>query len=161
MTERKRRFAEAYIKLANATRAAIEAGYSVRGASVAGCRLLSDVSVLALIESKRIKREVHADVTYGNLITTANVAMEELKNARDSKEPERLRGALREATRCLVVVGKAEGLFIERVEFTGEIGIARRSLLDLLRAVSESHEKQEETLVPQALRLGGGSSDGA
>lgn len=164
LTERKRRFADAYIRLANATRAAIEAGYSSKGNSAAsnGCRLLNDVDVLTYIDARRVKRDVHADVTYGHLVTTANVAMEELKNARDAipKDPERLRGALREAVRCLVALGKAEGLFIERLQVSGEIGIARRSLQDLVRAVGESHEKQEDPLTSPR-RFGAGALDGA
>lgn len=45
--ERKRVFAQAYHRIGNATRAAIEAGYSVKGAQQAGSRLLRDKHVIA------------------------------------------------------------------------------------------------------------------
>ena len=119
LTERKRRFVDVHMKIGNASRAAREAGYSENASNRAGCRLLTDMDVLALIESKRVKRSVHADVTYQNLIAISNVALEEVQKARESAEPDRIRAAIECARRALETVGKAECLFVERVEHVG------------------------------------------
>lgn len=121
LTERARRFAEAYARSGNATQSAIKAGYSKKRAHVTGSELVADRRIQELINSKLIKREVHAETTYQNLITLSEVAMEEVKNARDTKDFERLSHAIDSARRTLETVGKSEGLFVQKIEHSGEI----------------------------------------
>ena len=52
---KRKRFVEHYLLHNNATKAAIAAGYSKKGADVAGCRLLGDVRVHAIIEAFKAK----------------------------------------------------------------------------------------------------------
>lgn len=122
LTEKQRRFAEAYIRLANKTHAAIEAGYSARSAAVQGCILVKNPKVVAYLESKRVDKSVHADVTYKNLVALGNIAIEELSTARrNGTLPEDKVKLMEVARRCLETVGKVEGLFIERHQINGEI----------------------------------------
>ena len=125
MNERRLRFAEAYAKSGNATKAAIEAGYKPHSAHVTGYRLLRKAEVQEIIDSKLIKRDVHAEQTYRDLILVAAVALEELKNAREAvrgkEDVTRLHRSTENARKCLETLGKAEGLFIQRVEHSGEI----------------------------------------
>lgn len=111
LTERQRRFAEAYSKLANATRAAIEAGYSEKGAHVQGSLLLRNPKVQAALGAKRINRGMHAEKTYENMIALAGIALEEVQKARASGDYKRLFLAIQNADRTLSTLGKCEGLF--------------------------------------------------
>lgn len=118
MNERKRRFADAYARLGNGTRAALEAGYEPRNACAQGSRLLRDADVVASIEAKKIRREIHGEETYRNLIALTNAA---LLNAQRALNPES--GAdwtdkarsIEAARRCADTLAKVEGLMVERV----------------------------------------------
>lgn len=55
MTERKRKFAEAFFRLNNIKLAGIEVGYSPKTATANGNRLLKDIGVLAIVEELRAK----------------------------------------------------------------------------------------------------------
>lgn len=57
LTEKQRRFVEAYLLDPNATRAAIAAGYSEKTAHSQGPRLLENVEVQAALDAARQKRE--------------------------------------------------------------------------------------------------------
>lgn len=50
LTAKQRRFVQAYARLLNGTRAAIEAGYPPRGARVAACRMLTNANIRAEID---------------------------------------------------------------------------------------------------------------
>lgn len=63
LTERKRRFALEYMKDANATQAAIRAGYTERSAYSTGNKLLKDSEVSALIEKERERHQSEAIAT--------------------------------------------------------------------------------------------------
>lgn len=63
MTPKKRRFVEEYLVDLNATKAAERAGYSVRSAKAAGCRLLTDVDVAALLEKAQSARSQKTGIT--------------------------------------------------------------------------------------------------
>lgn len=52
----------------NATQAAIRAGYSVNGASVAGTRLLADASVAAMIEKAKAQRLTRTKITQDQVL---------------------------------------------------------------------------------------------
>ena len=53
MTTRNAKFIEAFLKTRDATKAAIEAGYSPNSASVTGCKLLKNAKVRAEIDKKQ------------------------------------------------------------------------------------------------------------
>lgn len=110
------KFAELYSRYANATRAAAEAGYSKRAAGSTGSRLLRRADVQKLIEGHRVNRNVHAEETYRNLISLAQVA---LKNVADAMGDALLdaRGrsvAIETAGRAWERLAKCEGLMIDR-----------------------------------------------
>jgi phage terminase small subunit len=137
LTERKRRFAVAFMRLGNATRAAVEAGYSEKRANVTGYELVRDRYVLEYIEANRIRREVHGDVTYGNLINLTNAA---LANVRDALTPgagvewqDKAR-SIEAARRCLETLAKVEGLMVERVEIDQRV---THTLQDLVQKARE------------------------
>jgi len=127
MTERKRRFARAYIRLANATKAALEAGYSEKTSHSQGHRLLRDFDIQRMIDASRINRGAHAEVTYSNLINLAQVALRHVQDCftkRPIHDPEgKLLGefaaandekarAIAAAAKTLEVLAKVEGLFV-------------------------------------------------
>lgn len=122
MTERKRKFADAYFRLCNATQAAKEAGYSDHTASQAGYRALRDADVIKLLNSKVIDKEIHVHTTYNNLRITMAVAMEEVGKARKLGIASHLNKTIETALRSIIAVGNAEGLFIHKHEFTGKDG---------------------------------------
>ena len=123
MNEKKKVFAEAYLRLCNATQAAKEAGYTDKNAANTGSRLLRDPQVRQLIVGNRIDRIAHGEITYRNLMTVAGVALEELKESRlpqdeiiegqvvKIKNHARLNRAIHAATEALVQLGKCEGIF--------------------------------------------------
>lgn len=61
--QRRTRFVKEYLLDHNAAKAAVRAGYSEKGATVAGCRLLADVSVRQAIEDQTSKINAKLDVT--------------------------------------------------------------------------------------------------
>lgn len=63
LTARQRRFVEEYLVDLNATKAAERAGYSERGANVAGARLLANVSVQDAISEAQQARARRTDIT--------------------------------------------------------------------------------------------------
>lgn len=135
VTERQRKFAVAYSRLANATRAAIEAGYSVKSAPTTGSQLIRNPQVQALIESSRVRRDVHADQTYQQLIAIANASMKlanESLNDPGVTNRERLlmlEGAGRQVER----VARCEGLMVEIPTRPDEGRMTLQSLAQKLR----------------------------
>jgi phage terminase small subunit len=63
ITARRRRFVDAYLKDPNGTHAAIEAGYSEKGARQTGSILLSNPNVLAEIQKRQARLLKRAEVT--------------------------------------------------------------------------------------------------
>jgi phage terminase small subunit len=61
--QRRTRFIKEFLKDRNATRAAIAAGYSEKGASVRGAQLLADSKVRAEIEAQNSKINAKCDIT--------------------------------------------------------------------------------------------------
>jgi phage terminase small subunit len=63
LRQRRTRFVKEYLIDQNATRAAIAAGYSEKGASVAGVRMLSNANIKAQIETENDKVNQRLDVS--------------------------------------------------------------------------------------------------
>lgn len=112
LTERQRRFASAYCRLANATKAALEAGFSAASAASTGSVLLRNPKVVALIESFRVRRDVHADITYANLIGLADSSLRTLQDALNDPDLEfrEKMMAYENARRCNETLATCEGL---------------------------------------------------
>lgn len=66
---RQQRFVEEYLKDLNATEAVKRAGYSARGASVQGARLLANVSIAAAIDKAIEKRSKRVQVQADDVVT--------------------------------------------------------------------------------------------
>ena len=124
MDERKTRaigrmakFAELYIRLGNATQAAIEAGYSAHSASAQGSRLLRTRKVQTLIEARFIDRKAHAQETYANFIELAQTAMEHVRELKKMCAPsDDLARGIEAASRHLERLARVEGLMLPPVE---------------------------------------------
>ena len=111
-TERQLRFAVAYARLANGTKAALEAGYAQKSAHVTASQLIRDPKVQALIESYRIRRDVHADITYANIINLAEESLKLLQSVLNDPSLD-LREkcmAFENARRCNETLAQCEGL---------------------------------------------------
>lgn len=112
LNERRRAFAVAYCRLANATRAAEEAGYSKKRAHATGSDLMKDKDVLDFIAANRVRRDIHADVTYQNQIKLTNVAFTILNEALNTGGTELKEKviACENARRCQETLARMEGL---------------------------------------------------
>jgi phage terminase small subunit len=62
-TKRQKAFVEHFLRIGNATKAAIAAGYSKKGADVAGARLLGNAGVGAEVDRRKVKIEEKFELT--------------------------------------------------------------------------------------------------
>ncbi len=113
MTARQRKFAQAYTKLGNATEAAKQAGYSPKTAYAAGSRLLRNGEVAAEIAKAQDRAATAAEHTLD-----VHVA----KMAELAEEATR-RGQLSAAVQATHHIGKAVGLYTDRVRVEGQIEV--------------------------------------
>lgn len=111
MNQRKRAFCEAYLLSGNATKAAVEAGYSSKTARSIGQRLLTFADVQEYLEqrNKEISAANTADVEEIRRFWTATMR----DNA--AKPPDRLKAS--------ELLAKSYGAFLERVGIDGDISI--------------------------------------
>lgn len=111
MNQRKRAFCEAYLLSGNATKAAVEAGYSSKTARSTGQRLLTFADVQEYLEqrNKEISAANTADVEEIRRFWTATM--------RDggARSGERLKAS--------ELLAKSYGAFLERVGIDGDISI--------------------------------------
>lgn len=130
-----RKFAVAYARLANATRAAIEAGYSPKAAGQQGCLLLKNPNIIALIEANRVRRDVHADQTYQQLIALANAGMKLANDALNDPASDRREKVfvLEGARRAVETVARCEGLMVEVPSRPDEGRLTLQNLAQKLR----------------------------
>jgi phage terminase small subunit len=63
LNKRQKAFVEQFIRLGNATTAAIAAGYSKKGADVAGARLLGNAGVRAEVDRRKVVIEAKMELT--------------------------------------------------------------------------------------------------
>lgn len=103
LTERRRRFVEAYLLNPNATVAAREAGYSTHTAHVLGSRQLKRPDVQTAI------KEAQTKATEAAGITIEWIADRLQTEATTAEKPA-------DRTRALELLGKWRGMFIERVQ---------------------------------------------
>lgn len=115
LTEKQKRFVAEYLIEANATQAAIKAGYSPRTANEQGCRLLAHVSVKEAIEKAQRKRELRTDIT-------ADRVLHELADIGFNKESERTTDRLK----ALELMGKHLAMFTDKVNVDADSTITFR-----------------------------------
>jgi len=109
LTERQRRFVEAYTGEAqgNASKAAKLAGYP--HADVQGTRMLGNVRIRAAIEQARAPRTESAILTRAE----RQELLTQFANDRNVKPTDRIR--------AVEILGKMHGDFIERIEHSGSV----------------------------------------
>ncbi len=111
VTPKQKLFVKEYLVDLNATRAAISAGYSENGGSVAGARLLRNAKVKEAISKSSQKRTEKLEITADYV----------LKNIRDVVEKALVRGEGAIALKGLELLGKYRKLFTDKVEHSGQI----------------------------------------
>lgn len=81
LNAKQQRFVEEYLIDLNATQAAIRAGYSENGATVAGTRLLANASVAKAIAAGQAKRAGRVEVNQDYVLSSIVDTMERCKQA--------------------------------------------------------------------------------
>jgi phage terminase small subunit len=99
MTRKQQRFVKEYLTDFNATQAAIRAGYSRKGASVQGVRLLANAKVQAEVVRKAKKRDQELDLDNDRILRRlAEIAFSTSEETRD-------------ALRALDILCKTRGMY--------------------------------------------------
>lgn len=112
LTRRQQRFAEEFVKDANATQAAIRAGFSPKSAKVHASRMLTNANVMLTIERLRQPVIEAAQITLASHLAS-------LAELRDKAIEAEQFGP---AVTAEVSRGKASGLYIEKREHTFPAG---------------------------------------
>lgn len=125
LSARHRLFIVEYLKDGNASRSARAAGYKGRHSDTVGPRLLTRVGISREIERRIARREANVEVTQERVIKElSRIAFAESVDGADG--PLVLVDGntpvdLAEKRRALVDVGKAIGLFTNKLEVTGKV----------------------------------------
>jgi len=113
MTAKQRKFLNAYIKIGNATEAAKAAGYSERSAHVQGCNLLKNPKIAEELAKAQDRAATAAEHTLDvHVAKMAELAEEAIR-----------RGQLSAAVQATHHIGKAVGLYTDRVRVEGQIEV--------------------------------------
>ena len=118
LTDKQLLFATEYIKTANATQAALKAGYSENSARQQGSRLLSNANVSQYIQSHMKKKNK-------STIATADEVLEYLTKVMNGEEKDAfgLDTSIADRTKAAELLGKRHMLFTEKVKLDAEIEI--------------------------------------
>lgn len=118
LTDKQLLFATEYIKTANATQAALKAGYSENSARQQGSRLLSNANV-----SQYIKQ--HMEQKNNNTIATADEVLQYLTRVMNGEEKDAfgLDVSVNDRTKAAELLGKRHMLFTDKVKLDAEIEI--------------------------------------
>ena len=118
LTDKQLLFATEYIKTANATQAALKAGYSENSARQQGSRLLSNANVSQYIQT-------HMEQKNKNTIATADEVLEYLTKVMNGEEKDAfgLDASIADRTKAAELLGKRHMLFTEKVKLDAEIEI--------------------------------------
>lgn len=118
LTDKQLLFANEYIKTANATHAALKAGYSENSARQQGSRLLSNANVSQYIQS-------HMEKKNKSTIATADEVLEYLTKVMNGEEKDAfgLDTSIADRTKAAELLGKRHMLFTEKVKLDAEIEI--------------------------------------
>lgn len=140
MSARQQRFVQEYLIDLNATQAAIRAGYAPKSAAVEGVRLLRNAKVAAAVAKAQAKVATKAEITLES-------HLESLREIRDAALEAKQYAA---ATTAEVNRGKVAGLYVERVEHSGNVS---HTLSDeerekrVLGLVLEARKRKEQGMV--------------
>lgn len=123
------RFVREYVKDLNGKQAAIRAGYSERSAKVTACRILTHANVqqalATLIEARNRDKAVDARYVVETLRENVDRSMQvEPILDRDGVKTGEYVYAGAVANRALELLGKHLGMFVDRVDHTGEVTIS-------------------------------------
>lgn len=118
LTDKQLLFATEYIKTANATQAALKAGYSENSARQQGSRLLSNANVSQYIQT-------HMEQKNKNTIATADEVLQYLSRVMNGEEKDAfgLDTSIADRTKAAELLGKRHMLFTEKVKLDAEIEI--------------------------------------
>lgn len=118
LTDKQLLFATEYIKTANATQAALKAGYSENSARQQGSRLLSNVNVSQYIQQ-------HMEQKNNNTIATADEVLQYLTRVMNGEEKDAfgLDVSVNDRTKAAELLGKRHMLFTDKVKLDAEIEI--------------------------------------
>jgi phage terminase small subunit len=118
LTAKQQRFVDAYLIDANATKAAIAAGYSQKTAPEQGSRLLKNVKVASALEKRRVKASAKADLTLEKHLASLNTLRNKAAKAEQFSA----------AVSAEVSRGKASGFYVDKTEtkHTGKVEISVR-----------------------------------
>ena len=114
LSSKRRRFVNEYLIDYNGTQAAIRAGYSKSGASVTGCRLLSNGKISAAVEAGKLALAKRSEVTQEYVINVIKDTIEKCRGDDEHSNP----AAVLKGTELL---GKHLGLFTDQVKLTGNM----------------------------------------
>lgn len=141
LTARQAQFVDEYLIDLNATQAAIRAGYSERGADVAGHRLLADARIASLVAKAQAGRTKRTKVDQDWIVKMAR------RNALRALQAEEIRDSTGRPTGvykyegsvvngALALLAKHTGGFSDKVELTGKDGGAV-----VVQFVREGHKR--------------------
>lgn len=118
LTDKQLLFATEYIKTANATQAALKAGYSENSARQQGSRLLSNANVSQYIQT-------HMERKNNNTIATADEVLQYLTRVMNGEEKDAfgLDVSVSDRTKAAELLGKRYMLFADKVKLDAEIEI--------------------------------------
>ena len=153
MTPKQQRFVDEYLIDLNATQAATRAGYSPRTANEQGARLLANVSVRSAIEKAQADRGARHKATADVVLREIQrMAMFDPAQLTDVKGPGDIKTLPEDVRRAIVgwswdkngnftlklakegaleMMGRHHGLFKDRLEHSGEVGI--KGIADRMR----------------------------
>ena len=106
LTEKQKRFIDYYIQYADATKAAIEAGYSKKTAKVIGCENLTKLN--QYIQSKLEQKDKERIASQDEILQYFTTIMR--KTTEDTND----------RTKCAEVLGKRYGMFKENIEIESD-----------------------------------------
>lgn len=163
LSRKRKVFIEEYLQCWNATQAAIKAGYSKKGAAVTGHRLLINANISAIIKERVNEIVMSADEALSLLSDQARASLDDCMDIEEggkvklnflkAKEKGKLsliksitptasglKVELYSSQRALELIGKAHGMFVDKVDIT-QAGQVTVYLPDNQRDKEEDREK--------------------
>lgn len=133
LSDKQEMFIREYLVDLNGTQAAIRAGYSEKGASVTATRLLANVSIRARIEELQQERakklELDADWVLQRLKDISDKCMQEVPvevfnyRTKEMEPTGEYTFDSQGANRATELIGKHLGMFKDRIDLTGDLGV--------------------------------------
>lgn len=133
LTDKHETFCMEYIVDLNATQAAIRSGYSEKTARAQGSRLLTNADIRARIEELQGERAEKLNITAEWVLTklteVVSKSMQEVEVEKWDYSEKKLVGTgefvydSQGANRALELIGKHLGMFKDKVEHSGSIGV--------------------------------------